>query len=253
MTVRHRYPGRSIRLEVHEVTRWQGEVHGAEGQAIEWRDPALLRHEDFPAANRPIVAALQWPPHYLITPEPADSTPASIRAIADGVERALSDGTRLVQLRAPHCSASAWSALLTRVCEIFESAGNDACLLANADPDALQWRPGLRGVHLPAARAAQYCERPVGDDQLLSCACHGPEELAHAEELAADFVVVGAVNETASHPDRPVLGWPGLQQVASRTTIPVYAVGGMRVEDLALARAHGAVGIAAIRTLWPRA
>jgi len=33
--------------------------------------------------------------------------------------------------------------------------------------------------------------------------------------------------------------------------LPIYAIGGMTVDDIPMARAHGAQGIAAIRALWP--
>ena len=32
--------------------------------------------------------------------------------------------------------------------------------------------------------------------------------------------------------------------------VPVYAIGGLGLQDLETARAHGAYGIAAIRSLW---
>jgi 8-oxo-dGTP diphosphatase len=35
-----------------------------------------------------------------------------------------------------------------------------------------------------------------------------------------------------------------------RVSLPIYALGGMEVEDIPPARAHGAQGIAAIRGLW---
>ncbi|WP_246750477.1 thiamine phosphate synthase, partial [Xanthomonas citri] len=37
-----------------------------------------------------------------------------------------------------------------------------------------------------------------------------------------------------------------------RSPLPIYALGGMQVEDVRQARSHGAQGIAAIRALWPQ-
>ncbi len=35
-----------------------------------------------------------------------------------------------------------------------------------------------------------------------------------------------------------------------RVSLPIYAIGGLGVDDVDIARAHGAQGIAAIRGLW---
>jgi len=41
-----------------------------------------------------------------------------------------------------------------------------------------------------------------------------------------------------------------LQQLAERATVPVYALGGMSLADIAVAWDHGCQGIASISALW---
>lgn len=69
--------------------------------------------------------------------------------------------------------------------------------------------------------------------------------------LGCDFVVLGPVAATPKHPDTRTLGWPGFAALREGVTLPIYALGGMGVVDLPIARANGAQGIAAIRALWP--
>jgi 8-oxo-dGTP diphosphatase len=47
------------------------------------------------------------------------------------------------------------------------------------------------------------------------------------------------------------MGWPGFSMLRESVSLPLYAIGGLGLDDIAPARSHGAQGIAAIRSLWP--
>jgi len=72
-----------------------------------------------------------------------------------------------------------------------------------------------------------------------------------ASALDADLVVVGPVQGTSSHPHAAPLGWNGFAEAIAGTRVPVYALGGLGPEDLDVAIAHGAHGIAMRRHAWP--
>ncbi|GGW94137.1 8-oxo-dGTP diphosphatase MutT [Alteromonas halophila] len=57
--IRHAYPDKQVVLDVHKVTAFDGEPHGKEGQQSRWQTMDALKPDDFPAANREIIAALQ--------------------------------------------------------------------------------------------------------------------------------------------------------------------------------------------------
>jgi thiamine monophosphate synthase len=65
----------------------------------------------------------------------------------------------------------------------------------------------------------------------------------------ADFLVVGNIYETLSHPGRPAAGLTLLTQTAGLGR-PVIAIGGITPERAAEVKAAGAYGVAAIRGLW---
>ena len=65
----------------------------------------------------------------------------------------------------------------------------------------------------------------------------------------ADFLVVGNIYETVSHPGRFPAGL-GLVREAAVLGRPVIAIGGMTPERAAEVKAAGAYGVAAIRGLW---
>ena len=65
-----------------------------------------------------------------------------------------------------------------------------------------------------------------------------------------DFVVLGPVLPTASHPGAPGIGWDAFAALRERVSLPIYAIGGLDPGDIGIARRHGGQGIAAIRGLW---
>jgi thiamine-phosphate diphosphorylase len=78
---------------------------------------------------------------------------------------------------------------------------------------------------------------------------HSVAEAREAIDEGADYLVLGTIYETASHPDRPGLGLEVLGEVAAFGT-PVIAIGGITPARATDVRGAGAWGVAAIRALW---
>lgn len=57
--VRHDYGDKTVFLDVHVVREFSGEPRGLEQQPMAWVAPQELRHYLFPAANVPIVEAVE--------------------------------------------------------------------------------------------------------------------------------------------------------------------------------------------------
>ena len=57
--VSHDYSDKSVVLDVWLVSAFKGLAHGKEGQQIKWIDPKEMGQYEFPAANTPIVLALE--------------------------------------------------------------------------------------------------------------------------------------------------------------------------------------------------
>ncbi len=246
--IRHDYPDKSILLDVWRVEDWSGEAWGREGQAMQWCAPEYLRQQAFPAANYPIISAVTLPSTYLITPEP---TKIKDRAFFYALERALDQGQALIQLRAKnlyHASLKDYCYFAEQVLSMCDA--HHARLLLNADSDIAR-SVGSHGVHLSSDRLADLQERPLARDYLVAASCHHEADIQQAQALHVDFVVLGAVRATPSHPDTVPLGWHPFFTLTEQCQCPVYALGGMTVADLNRAYAQGAQGIAAIRALWP--
>ena len=82
---------------------------------------------------------------------------------------------------------------------------------------------------------------------------HDLAEAEAARTEGADYLVVGPVFATASHPGggRAPLGLQRLQAIASAVDgLPVIAIGGISADRVREVRNSGAYGVAAIRALW---
>lgn len=244
--VRHAYADRAVLLDVYRVQRYTGTAVGREGQPLAWLCPAEMDEHLFPAADRPVIRALQLPDRMLIT----GADPARPAAFLRRLELALTTGIRLVQLRAPGLRSPAYIELARAAYEC--CARHGAWLLLNADP-ALAERLPCQGLHLTSARLRGLASRPGADGQLIGASCHDAEELSLAAALGLDYALLSPVRPTASHPGGSVLGWSRFAALVDRVNLPVYALGGLGEADLPAAWKAGAQGIAAIRGLWPTA
>lgn len=247
IAVPQQYPHKRLRLDVRRIESWTGTVKGLDGQALAWVPPHKLASYAMPDADRPVVAALRAPDRYLITPEPDDDA----RWLAS-LQAALESGVRRVQLRAPALAAgdpSRWRALVERALASLRDA--DAEALINGDV-AMASALGV-GVHLRATQLRTLSSRPLSKTQRVLASCHDLDELRIAQTLGCDAAVLGPVLATASHPGAPGIGWDRFVALREQVALPIYALGGMAVDDIALARSFGAQGIAAIRGLWPEA
>ncbi|MGH8040556.1 MAG: Nudix family hydrolase [Rudaea sp.] len=239
-----RYPEKSVLLDVFEVHDWRGEADGREGQALRWVAPAELSSLPMPEADRPVIAALRLPRHYIITPEPDADGAAFLRRLA----HVLANNGKCIQLRSKQLSPTALRLLAQAALEL--AHGADAQLLLNGHADLVQ-ELALDGVHLPATDLMRCRARPLPADRWVAASCHDAHELAHAAMIGVDFVVLGPVLPTASHPQAAPLGWQRFAELVAAAPMPVYALGGVGPADLMAAKRAGAQGVAGISAFWP--
>lgn len=185
---------------------------------------------------------MNLPTRYLITPAVKDAS-EFLRTL----ERSLSTGIRLLQLRAKGMSVEAYAALAQKVVPLVHEY--DARVLLNGDPQ-LVLETSADGLHLDSKALSACSSRPIGDEYLLAASGHTLQALQHAEAIQASFAVLSPVQYTSAHPDMAPLGWAGLAAITSQLDIPVYALGGVTVDDEARALASGAAGIAGNKGMW---
>ena len=235
------YAHATVRLNFFRVRAWRGEPHGKEHQQLAWQRVSAIDVAPLLPANAPVLRALQLPFEYAITHAGEIGTHEQLACL----ERRLAQGLRLIQVREKGMPAPDLERFVAEVIALARPHG--ARVLINSDIE-LALRLGADGVHLTAAQLSRMEQRPALAWGAASC--HNAAEIAHAANLGVDFVVLGPVQATPSHPDSMALGWEGFTALARGASLPVFALGGMQPHDLETAWRCGAHGIAMVRGSW---
>lgn len=243
--VHHDYPDKQVLLDVWEVTAFDGEPHGAEGQPLTWASNHELGDYQFPAANQPIVAAARLPDRYLITPDELEP-----QELLQGVRAALAEGAKLIQLRAPNMFDAQYRDLAV---DIQGLCARRAQLMLKGPLEWLGDFPAA-GWHLTADQLRRYAPRgrPFPRERWLAASCHSAQELELATEMGVDFVTLSPLQPTQTHPEAQPLGWDAAREMIRRFNKPVFLLGGVGPDDTERAWQIGAQGVAGIRAFWPQ-
>ncbi len=181
----------------------------------------------------------------------SDSRLAGIYVVLDAqtsadLERLLAavlrSGVRLVQYRA---KSGVDRALVRRLHARTQAAG--ASLIVNDDVAAALDADGLHvGQEDLAGLAGVHLRGRLGS-RLFGISAETPERALQAERLGADYIGAGPFVQTATKPDAGVpIGAAGLRAVVSATRLPVAAIGGIGLDELAAVAAAGAAMAAVI-------
>ncbi len=247
VTYIHEYPKTIVELNFCRVTAWEGEPHGRENQALAWVDPAQdLTVGPVLPATEPPLRWLRLPDRYLLTQL---RSPEQLASGLAQLEQRLASGVRMVQFRERDWpEGPSADSLYEAFCQVLALCRRyQACCLVNSR-HPIEWAQQADGLHLrstdvPAAHT--WTRQP----SLLGVSVHNSGQLRAAQSLEPDFMVLGHVLETPSHPGKPPLGWEAFSQLAETAGCPVYAIGGQSDATFATAQSHGAHGIAGIRQL----
>ena len=235
------YPHATVRLHFFRVTAWTGELHPHERQQFSWQHPGKVIVEPILPANSPILRALELPALYAIS----NAAELGVEPFLTRLQTRLDAGLRLIQLREKNLAQNELRELAQRVVALAHA--HRASVLLNGDV-ALAQEVGADGVQLTSTQLAELAERPALD--WCAASCHNADELRQAEALGCDFALLSPVLPTQSHPGAPHLGWGNFAAIAAGSSIPVYALGGLKHDDMQTAWRQGAHGIALLRQAW---
>ncbi|MDO9394278.1 MAG: Nudix family hydrolase [Methylotenera sp.] len=238
-------PAKTVKLHFFTVTEWDGELLGLENQAISWQHPENLTVSPMLPANTPILTALSLASVYAIT----NLHELGEALFFDRLKNALDNGLKMIQVREKQLFAADLLKFIKQLVALAKPYGAKVFLNSNLEmtiDSALEL--GIAGVHLSAKDLMELQKKPVG--MLCGASCHSSKELAKAESLALDYVMLSPVQATLSHPEANLLGWDKFSALIAGYSLPVYALGGMQESDLQNAKLHGAHGIAMLRSVW---
>lgn len=188
---------------------------------------------------------------YLVT----DPVLCGARGVLSVVETAVAGGVTTVQIRD---KTAGGRELFELVCKAAELTGGKATLLVNDRVDvysaAKAVGAAVDGVHLGQEDLPVAAVRKViGPDAVIGLSADTHAHLDEVHELppgTVDYLGVGAIRETSTKADHPApLGYSGFAQVASATTLPCVAIGGVQARDTLPLREAGAAGVASVSAI----
>ena len=185
------------------------------------------------------MAGRRWPGRVLMLL--ANPAQCGERSLLEVVEQAVAGGVNVVQLRAKQLPAAE---LLTLARQLRGVCGPDALLLVNDRLD-VALLSGADGVHLGENSVPVAAARGLLPPSLLvGRSVHSVNAAREAEQDGADYLLVGTLFESPSHPDTPPAGVELLESVVTRVGVPVLGIGGIRAANVDQCWAAGAAGVA---------
>jgi thiamine-phosphate pyrophosphorylase len=177
-----------------------------------------------------------------------DPSVCSDRSLTDVLKEAAAAGARLFQYRNKSASMKEAYAEALLLRNVALDAGvtfivNDRCDLALAvDAD---------GVHLGQEDLPLDLARKVmGPDKLIGISTHNPDQVREADSGQPDYLGFGPIFKPGSKPDHdPVVGLEGLRAMRTLTSLPVFAIGGIQIDQAREVMRAGANGVAIISAI----
>lgn len=168
------------------------------------------------------------------------------KPLQETVSAAVEGGVDAVHLREKDLATSDLYAMALQLRDITKGRAlliiNDRMDIALAvDADGVQL--GHDALPLPVARGL------AGEGMLLGRSVHSLEEALEAQRLGSDYLLVGTIYPSRSHPQLKVSGPDLLRRVRASVDLPIYAIGGINAENAPEAIRAGANGVAVINAI----
>lgn len=180
---------------------------------------------------------------YLIT----DRRLTGEKPLIAAAEEAIKGGLRAIQLREKDLGTRELLKLaydLRKLClkhdaRLFINDRVDIAIAVDAD-----------GVHLSRESIPPYAVRRLSRKLIIGSSAHSIAEAEQAEKDGADFITLGPIYPTPSKLNfgRPI-GLETLRLVSKHLSIPVFAIGGINLDNLNDALNSGADGVAVVSAI----
>ena len=159
------------------------------------------------------------------------------------VAEAVAGGVDLVQLREKDLHGAQQLDLARR---LREAIGEQALLVINERVDVAAALPA-DGVQLGEdAVPVSAARRILGPDMVIGRSVHSVEGAKQAVRDGADFLVVGTMFASRSHPGEEPAGPDLLRRIVSECALPSIGIGGITTENCGQIIGAGASGVAVI-------
>lgn len=160
------------------------------------------------------------------------------------IEEAIKGGVKIVQLREKNIFTKDFYEKALKVKEICKNYG--ALFIINDRLDIAQ-AVGANGVHLGQSDMPIEKAREILKDKfLIGATARNVEEAKRAELLGADYIGSGAIFGTSTKDNAKKLEMEELKKIVASVKIPVFAIGGININNVSSLKNIGLQGICAV-------
>ncbi len=168
--------------------------------------------------------------------------------LVDRISVAVENGVNVVQVRAPELGVDEFSRMVD---EVVRSVNGRAMILVNPSGRSIQFHDGVDGVQLGENAVATVGEvqQVFGESVIVGRSVHNLAGARDAVESGADYVVLGTIFPSRSHPGGETHGAEIVRTVVDETRMDVIGIGGISTENVGEVIENGARGVAVIRSI----
>ena len=153
-----------------------------------------------------------------------------IRHIGKMAEAIIAGGVDLIQLRAKELASAQIAEIAADLHPL--TAGRGVPLIINDHPEIARVVPA-EGVHLgqddlPIAEARKI----AGADCMVGKSTHSVDQAIRAFYEGADYIGFGPIFATPTKPDYPPIGLDEIERVHDAVRIPIFCIGGIKLDNL---------------------
>ena len=175
-----------------------------------------------------------------------DRTRTASGDLLETVSAAVDAGVCMVQLREKDMPAGQ----LLQLARMLRAVTEGKSLLIVNDRVDVALLSGTDGVQLgEEAMSIAQARKLTGPNLLIGSSVHSVEGAVAAESNGADFLVLGAIFETTTHPGVETGGLALVEAVTRRVRIPVLGIGGITPANVRSVIDAGASGAAVITAI----
>lgn len=246
--IKHEYSEKTVELHIFWVDFYQNQYQvtscgiGAENQPILWVEKAdlLAKKYPLPEANARILDWICLPDTLIISKALQDF--ANIDNWLNFYTKSLPKNA-LFYARLKDISQDSEQLLRD-----LQQQRTDLTLIVPQDKVS----NSSKICHLNHTQLMNFAEN-LPNDRRYFASCHDKISVEKANQFAKSHCLVGifisSVKNTPTHPDVVGMGWQDFADLCQLADVPVFALGGMQVDDLPMVWQSWGFGIAGIRLL----
>jgi thiamine-phosphate pyrophosphorylase len=173
---------------------------------------------------------------YVNTPDAARVTEAMIEG-----------GVDLIQLRGKQCSLDELADLAVRLHEVTSRFATPLIVNDHAEIAA---KISVEGVHVGQNDdLIDVARKKTGRNVLVGKSTHNFEQALAAQREGADYIGFGPIFATPTKPDYQPIGLKQIESVHRNVALPIFCIGGIKIDNLEQVIAAGARRVAIVSGL----